>query len=58
MKRATIVDNERSWNLEDLILLLFLYLRKIDAIHEFAREGEVENLLKSIESGIPVNAKG
>ncbi|KAG2239843.1 hypothetical protein Bca4012_022936 [Brassica carinata] len=30
---------------------------KIDAIHEFAREGEVENLLKSIESGIPVNAK-
>ncbi|CAN8326162.1 unnamed protein product [Cochlearia groenlandica] len=30
---------------------------KIDAIHEFAREGEVENLLKSIESGISVNAK-
>ncbi|KAF8114540.1 hypothetical protein N665_0036s0068 [Sinapis alba] len=30
---------------------------KIDAIHEFAREGEIENLLKSIESGIPVNAK-
>ncbi|KAJ0263172.1 Acyl-CoA-binding domain-containing protein 2 [Hirschfeldia incana] len=29
---------------------------KIDAIHAFAREGEVENLLKSIESGIPVNA--
>ncbi|ESQ54482.1 hypothetical protein EUTSA_v10025574mg [Eutrema salsugineum] len=30
---------------------------KIDAIHAFAREGEIENLLKSIESGIPVNAK-
>ncbi|CAH8318254.1 unnamed protein product [Eruca vesicaria subsp. sativa] len=30
---------------------------KIDAIHEFAREGEVENLLKSIESGIQVNAR-
>ncbi|KAL1203103.1 Acyl-CoA-binding domain-containing protein 2 [Cardamine amara subsp. amara] len=30
---------------------------KIDAIHGFAREGEVENLLKSIESGIPVNAR-
>ncbi|CAH8348083.1 unnamed protein product [Eruca vesicaria subsp. sativa] len=30
---------------------------KIDAIHAFAREGEVENLLKSIESGIPVNAR-
>ncbi|KAL0824653.1 hypothetical protein Bca101_048330 [Brassica carinata] len=31
---------------------------KIDAIHAFAREGEVENLLKCIESGIPVNARG
>ncbi|VVB11315.1 unnamed protein product [Arabis nemorensis] len=30
---------------------------KIDAIHTFAREGEVENLLKCIESGIPVNAR-
>lgn len=30
---------------------------KIDAIHAFAREGEVENLLKCIESGIPVNAR-
>ncbi|VVB15822.1 unnamed protein product [Arabis nemorensis] len=30
---------------------------KIDAIHGFAREGEVENLLKCIESGIPVNAR-
>ncbi|KAG2263055.1 hypothetical protein Bca52824_070134 [Brassica carinata] len=30
---------------------------KFDAIHAFAREGEVENLLKSIESGISVNAR-
>lgn len=30
---------------------------KIDAVHAFAREGEVENLLKCIESGIPVNAR-
>ncbi|XP_010438551.1 PREDICTED: acyl-CoA-binding domain-containing protein 2-like [Camelina sativa] len=30
---------------------------KIDAIHAFAREGEVDNLLKSIESGIPIDAK-
>ncbi|XP_010555741.1 PREDICTED: acyl-CoA-binding domain-containing protein 1-like isoform X2 [Tarenaya hassleriana] len=30
---------------------------KMDAIHSFAREGEVENLLKCIESGIPVNAR-
>ncbi|CAL9213569.1 unnamed protein product [Arabidopsis halleri] len=30
---------------------------KIDAIHAFAREGEVENLLKCIENGIPVNAR-
>ncbi|KFK26965.1 hypothetical protein AALP_AA8G316300 [Arabis alpina] len=30
---------------------------KLDAIHGFAREGEVENLLKCIENGIPVNAR-
>ncbi|XP_010482744.1 PREDICTED: acyl-CoA-binding domain-containing protein 1 [Camelina sativa] len=30
---------------------------KIDAIHGFAREGEVENLLKCLENGIPVNAR-
>ncbi|CAN6994959.1 unnamed protein product [Brassica oleracea var. botrytis] len=30
---------------------------KIDAIHAFAREGEVENLLKCIESGIPLTSK-
>ncbi|KAM6555527.1 hypothetical protein CsatB_002546 [Cannabis sativa] len=30
---------------------------KMDAIHGFAREGEVDNLLKSIESGVPVNLK-
>ncbi|ESQ43155.1 hypothetical protein EUTSA_v10014004mg [Eutrema salsugineum] len=30
---------------------------KIDAVHAFAREGEVENLLKCIENGIPVNAR-
>ncbi|XP_010520958.1 PREDICTED: acyl-CoA-binding domain-containing protein 1 isoform X2 [Tarenaya hassleriana] len=30
---------------------------KMDAIHAFAREGEAENLLKCIESGIPVNAR-
>ncbi|KAJ7959371.1 Acyl-CoA-binding domain protein [Quillaja saponaria] len=30
---------------------------KIDAIHAFAREGEAANLLKCIESGVPVNLK-
>ncbi|KAA8533586.1 hypothetical protein F0562_030980 [Nyssa sinensis] len=30
---------------------------KMDAIHAFAREGDVENLLKCIESGVPVNLK-
>ncbi|CAN8302045.1 unnamed protein product [Cochlearia groenlandica] len=31
---------------------------KIDEVHAFAREGEVEKLLKCIENGIPVNARG
>ena len=31
---------------------------KMDAIHDFAREGEEENLLKCIENGVPVNLKG
>lgn len=30
----------------------------MDAIHAFAREGEVDNLLKCIESGVTVNLKG
>lgn len=30
----------------------------MEAIHAFAREGEEENLLKAIESGVPVNLKG
>ncbi|KAK9291445.1 hypothetical protein L1049_019393 [Liquidambar formosana] len=30
---------------------------KMDAIHAFAREGEVENLLKCVESGVSVNLK-
>jgi hypothetical protein len=30
----------------------------MDAIHAFAREGEVDNLLKCIESGVAVNLKG
>ncbi|CAH2070103.1 unnamed protein product [Thlaspi arvense] len=30
---------------------------KLDAIHAFAREGEVENLLQCIDNGIPVNAR-
>jgi len=30
----------------------------MDAIHAFAREGEVDNLLKCIESGISVNLRG
>ncbi|XP_038686760.1 acyl-CoA-binding domain-containing protein 1 isoform X2 [Tripterygium wilfordii] len=30
---------------------------KMDAIHAFAREGEVDNLLKCIESGVSVDAK-
>uniref|UniRef100_A0A5B6YR79 Putative acyl-CoA-binding domain-containing protein 1-like n=1 Tax=Davidia involucrata TaxID=16924 RepID=A0A5B6YR79_DAVIN len=30
---------------------------KMDAIHAFAREGDLENLLKCIESGVPVNLK-
>ncbi|KAF8380005.1 hypothetical protein HHK36_027474 [Tetracentron sinense] len=31
---------------------------KMDAIHASAREGEIENLLKYIESGVSVNLKG
>ncbi|KAH6822185.1 acyl-CoA binding protein 2 [Perilla frutescens var. hirtella] len=30
---------------------------KLDAIHAFAREGDEENLLKCIESGVPLNVK-
>lgn len=30
----------------------------MDAIHAFAREGEVENLLKCIENGVDVNLRG
>lgn len=30
----------------------------MDAIHAFAREGEVDNLLKCIDSGVSVDAKG
>ena len=40
-------------------MLLFLSLSsKMDAIHDFAREGEEDNLLKCIENGVPVNLKG
>ncbi|KAK9075236.1 hypothetical protein SSX86_003557 [Deinandra increscens subsp. villosa] len=31
---------------------------KLDAIHAFAREGDTENLIKCVESGIPVDMKG
>ncbi|KZV23752.1 acyl-CoA-binding domain-containing protein 1-like [Dorcoceras hygrometricum] len=31
--------------------------RKMDAIHSFAQEGDEENLLKCIESGVPLNLK-
>lgn len=30
----------------------------MDAIHTFAREGEVENLLKCVESGVSIDLKG
>lgn len=30
----------------------------MDAIHGFAREGDMANLLKCIENGVPVNLKG
>lgn len=32
--------------------------RKMDAIHGFAREGDVANMLKCIENGVSVNLKG
>ncbi|PPD73832.1 hypothetical protein GOBAR_DD29240 [Gossypium barbadense] len=32
-----------------------VYERKMDAIHSFAREGELDNLLKCIESGVSVH---
>lgn len=38
--------------------LLFLVFRKMDAIHAFAREGEVNNLIKCIDGGVSVNLKG
>ncbi|KAL3524428.1 hypothetical protein ACH5RR_017262 [Cinchona calisaya] len=30
---------------------------KLDALHAFARDGDEENLLKCIESGVPINVK-
>lgn len=30
----------------------------MDAIHAFAREGEVDNLLKCIDNGVSVDLKG
>lgn len=30
---------------------------KLDAIHAFAREGEIDNLLKCVEAGVSVNVK-
>lgn len=41
-----------------LIFIIFINFRNMDAIHAFAREGEVENLLKCIESGVSVDVKG
>lgn len=35
-----------------------LFFRKLDAIHAFAREGEVNNLIKCIDGGVSVNLKG
>ncbi|KAJ6677382.1 ACYL-COA-BINDING DOMAIN-CONTAINING PROTEIN 2 [Salix viminalis] len=34
-----------------------LFFRKMDAIHSFAREGEVNNLIKCIDGGVSVNLK-
>lgn len=39
------------------MFIIFLY-RKMDAIHGFAREGDMANLLKCIENGVSVNLKG
>ncbi|CAK7324209.1 unnamed protein product [Dovyalis caffra] len=36
---------------------LFPIFRKMDAIHSFAREGEVNNLLKCIDGGVSVDLK-
>lgn len=30
---------------------------KLDALHAFAREGDAENLIKCVDSGVPVNVK-
>ncbi|KAI3797962.1 hypothetical protein L1987_33227 [Smallanthus sonchifolius] len=47
-----------------LIIYLFLSrnnnlrkIRKLDATHAFAREGDTENLIKCVEAGIPVDIK-
>ena len=40
------------------MILLFCFSRKMDAIHAFAREGEVDDLLKCIDNGVSVNLKG
>lgn len=41
-----------------LLKVSYLLVSKMEAIHAYAREGEMENLLKCIESGAVVNSKG
>ena len=35
-----------------------IFYRQMDAIHGFAREGDVASLLKCVENGVSVNLKG
>ncbi|MFS7993797.1 hypothetical protein Hanom_Chr12g01098321 [Helianthus anomalus] len=35
-------------------MFITFFLRKLDAIHDFAREGDTENLIKCVEAGIPI----
>lgn len=46
------------FKLRALVNVFSLLCRKMDAIHAFAREGEVENLLKCVESGVSIDLKG
>ena len=46
------------FKLRALVKVFSLLCRKMDAIHAFAREGEVENLLKCVDSGVSIDLKG
>lgn len=37
---------------------VYAFCRKMDEVHAFARDGEINKIIKCIQDGIPVNVKG